>query len=87
MSRASSRPDGAFAFTVETHAGDGVKLLPTLRYAHGETYLRATLRNAGLAVASLAQASVRSEKGVPVDSLIVVAQVSTAPSPPASSRA
>ncbi len=79
--------DGAFAFTVETHAGDGVKLLPTLRYAHGETYLRATLRNAGLAVASLAQASVRSEKGVPVDSLIMVAQASTAPSPPASSRA
>jgi predicted TPR repeat methyltransferase len=80
-------PDGIFAFTVETHAGDGVKLLPTLRYAHGEPYVRATLRDAGLAIASLTQASVRSEKGVPVDSLVVVAQASTAPSPPASSRA
>src|ERR1700730_2047089 len=35
--------DGLLAFTVETHAGDGVKLLPTLRYAHGEGYVRALL--------------------------------------------
>ena len=31
-------PDGVFAFTVETHSGDGAKLLPTLRYAHGAPY-------------------------------------------------
>ncbi len=80
-------PDGIFAFTVETHAGDGVKLLPTLRYAHGEPYIHATLRDAGLAVSALTPASVRSEKGVPVDSLIVVARASTATKPPASSRA
>ena len=41
-------PDGLFAFTVETHAGDGVKLLPTLRYAHGEDYVRGVLAAAGL---------------------------------------
>lgn len=76
-------PDGIFAFTVETHAGDGVRLLPTLRYAHGEPYLRATLGETGFVVASLTHASVRSEKGVPVDSLIVIAQPSTAPNPPA----
>jgi predicted TPR repeat methyltransferase len=80
-------PAGVFAFTVETHPGSGLKLLPTLRYAHGEPYLRATLRDAGLTVSSLTQASVRSEKGVPVDSLIVVAEASTAPSLPASSQA
>jgi predicted TPR repeat methyltransferase len=79
-------PDGMFAFTVETHVGDGVKLLPTLRYAHGEPYLRAKLQDADLQVLSLARASVRSEKGVPVDSLIVVARPSIQPSPPASSR-
>jgi predicted TPR repeat methyltransferase len=79
--------DGIFAFTVETHAGEGIKLLPTLRYAHGEPCLRAMLRDSGLAVASLTRASVRSEKGVPVDSLIAVAQASTAPNSPASSRA
>jgi predicted TPR repeat methyltransferase len=72
-------PDGLFAFTVETHPGDGVKLLPTLRYAHGEPYVRAALTDAGLAVAHLAKAAVRSEKGVPVDSLVVVAEKSAEP--------
>ena len=80
-------PDGLFAFTVETHAGDGIKLLPTLRYAYGETYLRAVLGDAGLAVSSLTHAWVRSEKGVPVDSLIVIAEPSTAPKALATSHA
>jgi len=71
-------PEGLFAFTVETHGGDGIKLLPTLRYAHGEEYVRAVLGNAGLVPAHLAKAAVRSEKGVPVNSLVVVAQPSTA---------
>lgn len=79
-------PDGLFAFTVETHAGDGAKLLPTLRYAHSETYIRRVLDGAGLAVASLTKASVRSERGVPVDSMVVIAQTSTGTSPPATSR-
>jgi predicted TPR repeat methyltransferase len=68
-------PGGIFAFTVETHVGGGVKLLPTLRYAHGEAYVRAALADAGLAVEHLAAASVRSEKGVPVDNLVVVASL------------
>jgi predicted TPR repeat methyltransferase len=68
-------PGGIFAFTVETHAGGGVKLLPTLRYAHGEAYVRTALADAGLAAAHLATASVRNEKGVPVDSLVVVASL------------
>jgi len=67
-------PDGFFAFTVETHAGDGVTLLPTLRYAHGAPYIRRVLAGAGLSLASIAAAAVRSEKSVPVDSLVVVAQ-------------
>ena len=71
-------PDGLLAFTVETHAGEGVKLLPTLRYAHGETYIRGVLGNAGLTPVQLMKSSVRKEKGVPVDSLIVVAQSSSA---------
>jgi predicted TPR repeat methyltransferase len=71
-------PEGLFAFTVETHAGDGVKLLPTLRYAHSEDYVRGVLGAAGLKPAHLAKAAVRSEKGVPVDSLVVVARPSTA---------
>jgi predicted TPR repeat methyltransferase len=66
-------PDGLLAFSVETHAGDGAKLLPTLRYAHGEAYVRGVLGTAGLTPGHIAAASVRSEKGVPVDSLVVVA--------------
>jgi predicted TPR repeat methyltransferase len=78
-------PKGLLAFTVETHSGDGVELLPTLRFAYGEAYVRDVLCGAGLAPAHLAAASVRSEKGVPVDGFVVVALPSTAMSLPASS--
>ena len=37
-------------------------------------YIRRALEDAGLALAHLAEAAVRSEKGVPVDSLVVVAR-------------
>ena len=72
-------PGALFAFTVETHAGDGVQLLPTLRYAHGEPYIRRALTAAGLTLGSASKGAVRSEKGVPVDSLVVVAVASTPP--------
>ena len=72
-----------FAFTVETHPDEGVKLLQTLRYAHGEPYIRRALAAAGLTAASIAKAAVRSEKGVPVDSLVVIAVASTLPNVPA----
>lgn len=70
-------PDGLFAFTVETHSGGGVRLLPTLRYAHGDDYVRAALNEAGLTAVCIEHRPVRSEKGVPVDSLVLVAQPST----------
>jgi predicted TPR repeat methyltransferase len=66
--------DGLFAFTVETHAGDGIKLLPTLRYAHAEPYIRRVLADARLVTMSVSKAVVRSEKGAPVDSLVVIAR-------------
>jgi predicted TPR repeat methyltransferase len=78
-------PGGLFAFTVETHAGGGVKLLPTLRYAHGAPYIRRALADAGLTGASISEVAVRSEKGMPVDSLVVVAQASTPPYAPVTS--
>jgi predicted TPR repeat methyltransferase len=80
-------PDGLLAFTVETHAGAGVKLLPTLRYAHGEAHVRDVLDGAGLRLLHLARTSVRSEKAMPVDSLVIVARPSTAMRPPASADA
>jgi predicted TPR repeat methyltransferase len=69
-------PDGLFAFTVETHGG-GVKLLPTLRYAHGKDHVLGALGAAGFEPTHLAKAAVRSEKGEPVSSLVVVARPST----------
>jgi predicted TPR repeat methyltransferase len=66
-------PEGLFAFTVETHAGDGVRLLPTLRYAFGADYVRATISSAGLEPLTLAAASVRTENGAPVQGLVAVA--------------
>jgi predicted TPR repeat methyltransferase len=66
-------PNGLLAFTVETHSGDGIKLSPTLRYAHGDTYLRRTIADAGLTLLKLAEAAVRTEKGEPVQGRIAVA--------------
>ncbi len=78
-------PGGLFAFTVETHPGEGVVLQQTLRYAHGAAHVRAALAGAGLAALHLAEASTRTEKGVPVAGLVVVAGASTAPASAVSS--
>jgi predicted TPR repeat methyltransferase len=64
---------GQIAFSVETHDGEGVILRETLRYAHSEAHVRAALGAARLQVLSLVSASTRTEKGVPVPGLIVVA--------------
>ncbi|WP_454916135.1 class I SAM-dependent DNA methyltransferase [Xanthobacter sediminis] len=65
-------PGGLFAFTVETHAGDGVLLRDTLRYAHPAATVRAAAAAAGLAVRLLEEASTRNEKGAPVPGLVAV---------------
>jgi len=67
-------PGGVFAFTVETHDAEGIRLQPTSRYAHGADHVRAAIDAAGLTCVELVQASTRSEKGVPVDGLVVVAR-------------
>jgi predicted TPR repeat methyltransferase len=64
---------GLFAFTVETHDGNGVLLRETMRYAHAEDHVRAALAGAGLACASLTAAASRREKSIPVPGLVVVA--------------
>ncbi len=65
-------PEGLFAFTVETHPGDGVVLQPTLRYAHGAGYVRTVIADAGLHLLRLNHARTRTEKGVPVEGLVAV---------------
>jgi len=66
-------PGGLLAFTVETHAGDGVIIGNGLRYAHGAEYLRCAMAAAGLVVAHLEAASPRNEDNTPVPGLVVVA--------------
>jgi predicted TPR repeat methyltransferase len=66
-------PGSLLAFTAETHAGDGIKILPTLRFAHGEAHIRTALAANKFEVRHLAKTSVRSEKSVPVEGLVVVA--------------
>jgi predicted TPR repeat methyltransferase len=66
-------PGAVFAFSVETHAGESVILRDTLRYAHGAAHVRNALGAAGLNLVSLEPATTRTEKGVPVPGLIVVA--------------
>ena len=66
-------PAGIVAFTVETHSGAGIVLLPTLRFAHGEAYLRDVIAAAGLQLLTLDQAAIRTEKAAPVTGLVIVA--------------
>ena len=42
------RPDGLFAFTVETYGGEGVELGEKLRYRHSDEHVRNALQAAGL---------------------------------------
>jgi predicted TPR repeat methyltransferase len=66
-------PGGVFAFTLETHRGDGVVIGEGLRYAHAAEYVRAQVIAAELAVAHLEEASPRMEDNAPVQGLVVVA--------------
>lgn len=65
-------PQGLFAFTLETHAGEGLLLRDTLRYAHGRALVQHQAAGAGLAVALLEDRSTRTEKGAPVPGLVAV---------------
>jgi predicted TPR repeat methyltransferase len=65
--------DGLFAFSVETQDGGNVVLQPTLRYAHSVAHVQGAIEGAGLTALLLESASTRTENGVPVPGLVVVA--------------
>jgi predicted TPR repeat methyltransferase len=67
---------GLLAFTVETHDGDGVILGEGLRYAHGASYVRASISDVGLTLSRLEELSTRNEANAPVPGLVVVAEKS-----------
>jgi predicted TPR repeat methyltransferase len=64
---------GVFAFTTETHGGEGVIVGAGLRYAHGVDYVRASVEAAGLKLSRLEDRSARNEDNAPVPGLVVVA--------------
>jgi predicted TPR repeat methyltransferase len=68
------QPCGLFAFTVETHDGEGAIVGRKMRYAHSETFVRDVIADAGLTLLDLTRASSRTENRMPVPGLLVVAQ-------------
>jgi predicted TPR repeat methyltransferase len=66
-------PGGTFAFTLETHGGEGVVLGEGRRFAHAADHVRGEILAAGLSVAHLERASPRKEDNEPVQGLVAVA--------------
>ena len=67
-------PDGRFAFSVETHDGDGVLLRDTLRYAHGAAHVRGGAGGSGIETRQPRNPPRHApKKAHPVPGLIVVA--------------
>ena len=67
-------PGGTFAFSVERLAEDkdgaqGLRLMPSLRYAHAESYVRQLAQAHGLRVVSTVQAPIREDQRRPIDGL------------------
>lgn len=68
------RRGGLFAFTVQSHAGEGVVVGADRRFAHAEGWLRQRLKEAGLRPVLLEPASTRQDRDLPVPGLLVVAE-------------
>ena len=65
-------PDGRFAFTVETPVGDeDLQLLPSLRYAHSERYIRRLAEQSGFRADEIFRAPIRYDQTRPVEGLYV----------------
>ncbi len=73
--RASLRPGGLLAFTVEALAEDGdFALLPHGRYSHAHGYLQSVLADAGFDEIELSPVVLRNEGGKPVDGWLAAAR-------------
>jgi predicted TPR repeat methyltransferase len=66
--------DGIFAFTAQSHDGEGVVVGADRRFAHAEGWLRQRLGEAGLQPMLLEPASARQDRGAPVPGLLIVAE-------------
>lgn len=64
-------PQGVFAFSVEFASGADLQLLPSLRYAHSEAYVRRLAEAHGLHVKEVVQAPIRKDQQKLVQGLYV----------------
>lgn len=72
---ASLAPGTLFVFSVEHHTGpEAMVLRASRRYAHSEPHLRAVLTEAGFDPVLLEKATIRMDRGEPIEGLIVVAE-------------
>ncbi len=66
------KPGGVFAFTVEAlDAGPDMQLMPSLRYAHSQGYVRRLAQVNGLTIHALERAPLREDQGQPIDGFYV----------------
>jgi predicted TPR repeat methyltransferase len=69
------REGGIVAFSLETHAGeDAVRLGTTLRFQHATEPTLAICRAAGLRVVMVEATTIRMDRGLPVEGVIVLAE-------------
>lgn len=66
------RPAGGFAFTVESHEGEGYVVQDSRRFAHAASYLREQAAMAGFTPLVMERAWARHDRGQPVPGLLVV---------------
>ncbi len=63
-------PGGCFAFTVELPSnGEDLQLLPSLRYAHSETYIRQLANTFGFEISDCFAAPIREDQGRPIQGM------------------
>jgi len=65
-------PGGLFAFSVEELPGDeDLRLMPSLRYAHSEAYVRRLTQAHGMQVRHMLRAPIREDQRRPIEGLYV----------------
>jgi predicted TPR repeat methyltransferase len=67
------RPGALLAFSLEAHDGDEpVFLRASLRYAHCVDATRQALLDAGLEILRFERATLRQDRGAPIDGMLIV---------------
>ncbi len=71
---AALQPGGLFGFSIELSHTEDVLLRESRRYAHSRAYMERELRAAGLRLACVSPETIRTDRGQPVQGLVVVAE-------------